>query len=265
LEWQTVKPDGGKASLDPCELLKWDTELFGFRIGRVCGDVLTQEQVQQIDAWCRRTRVRCLYFLSCVNDPNTIRLAEDNDFRLVDIRVTFRRGVAGISSNPISRMDCAAIVRRARPEDTRSLKRIARSNYRDTRFHFDINFPRGLSDLLYETWIERSCEGYADEVLVAELDSMPVGYISCHLDADSRSGRVGLLGVSNRARGLGIGRALVLSASEWFSARGIQEINLVTQGRNYAAQRLYQRCGFLTQSVQFWYHKWFAPEGVTDE
>jgi ribosomal protein S18 acetylase RimI-like enzyme len=162
-------------------------------------------------------------------------------------------------------MNCTPIVRRARQEDTHSLEHIARSNYRDTRFYFDINFPRDLSDLLYETWIKLSCEGYADEVLVAELDSVPIGYVSCHLDTDSRTGRVGLLGVSNRARGRGIGRALVFSALEWFSAQGMQEINVVTQGRNYAAQRLYQRCGFLTQNVQFWYHKWFTPAGVTDE
>lgn len=256
-----VKPDGSMTSLDPCELLEWDTDFFGFRIGRVCGDVLTQELVQQIGTWCRRARVRCLYFLSCVNDPKTIRLAEDHDFRLVDVRVTFRREALAKSRDPVSSMNCSAIVRRARLEDIRSLERIARSNHRDTRFYFDANFPRDLSDLLYETWIRLSCEGYADEVLVAEIDGVPVGYVSCHLDAGSRTGSVGLLGVSNRARGLGIGRALLFGALEWFSAQGTQEIDVVTQGRNYAAQRLYQRCGFLTKSVQFWYHKWFTPPG----
>ena len=37
---------------------------------------------------------------------------------------------------------------------------------------------------------------------------------------------------------------------------GITYIDVVTQGRNYSAQRLYQRCGFITQSTELWYHKW---------
>jgi hypothetical protein len=31
----------------------------------------------------------------------------------------------------------------------------------------------------------------------------------------------------------------------------------VTQGRNLAAQRLYQRTGFLIRDLQLWYHKWY--------
>jgi hypothetical protein len=40
-------------------------------------------------------------------------------------------------------------------------------------------------------------------------------------------------------------------------------VNVVTQGRNSKAQRLYERCGFLTRSVQLWYHRWFMPRGAT--
>jgi ribosomal protein S18 acetylase RimI-like enzyme len=31
---------------------------------------------------------------------------------------------------------------------------------------------------------------------------------------------------------------------------------VVTQGRNIASQRLYQKHGFVTQSIQLWYHRW---------
>jgi len=37
----------------------------------------------------------------------------------------------------------------------------------------------------------------------------------------------------------------------------------VTQGSNIAAQRLYQRSGFLPKSVQLWYHFW--PREQRDE
>jgi hypothetical protein len=36
-------------------------------------------------------------------------------------------------------------------------------------------------------------------------------------------------------------------------------VQVITQGRNYAAQRLYQRAGFVTRKTELWYHKWFHP------
>ena len=114
---------------------------------------------------------------------------------------------------------------------------------------------------LYETWIRRSCEGYADAVLVAETGGGPAGYITCHLSGSPPAGSIGLVGVGGDARGAGTGTTLVGAAIEWFQGRGVQEVSVVTQGRNLAAQRLYQRAGFRIQAVELWYHKWFpAPD-----
>src|SRR6266436_1954353 len=77
----------------PGELLAWDTEFFGCRIGRVLGDSLTQEQATQVDEWSRKNRIQCLYFLSRADDPATIQNAGQNGFGLVDIRVTFESAV----------------------------------------------------------------------------------------------------------------------------------------------------------------------------
>jgi hypothetical protein len=42
---------------------------------------------------------------------------------------------------------------------------------------------------------------------------------------------------------------------------GAQDVAVVTQGRNGAAQRLYQRCGFVTHALDLWYHKWYSTSG----
>jgi len=114
---------------------------------------------------------------------------------------------------------------------------------------------------LYETWIEKSCKGYADAVLVAELQGWPVGYISCHL-LDQAEGQIGLFGVSADFQGKGLGQKLVNESLRWFAEQGMRQVTVVTQGRNCRAQRLYQRCGFLTRSVQLWYHRWFRSRGA---
>ena len=88
--------------VDPCEILAWDTEFFGFRIARARGDTLTLAQVNHIDVWCERNGVRCLYFLSRSDDPGTTQLAEANRLRLVDIRITFGYK----ASRPLPARDC---------------------------------------------------------------------------------------------------------------------------------------------------------------
>lgn len=233
-----------------CQFLDWDSNFFGFRIGRVKPNRLTPGDEKYIHTWCETEQIRCLYFLADSGDPVTSTLASQHGFRLVDVRMTLE-----LSRNASNRM--APSIRPARAEDVAGLAEIARSSHTDSRFYFDERFPRERCDHLYETWIRRSClEGFADAVLVAEQDSRPAGYITCSLSAGV--GSVGLIAVADWARGAGHGSGLVRSALAWFEERNVSAVRVVTQGRNVQAQRLYQRCGFVTASVELWHHRWFA-------
>jgi dTDP-4-amino-4,6-dideoxy-D-galactose acyltransferase len=243
-----------------CELLEWDTRFFGFGVGRVCADALTQEQVAHIEPWCRQHGVRCLYFLARPDDPTTTRLAEQNGFHLVDVRVSLDCAVSSHACVPQALPAPPVAVQQARSGDRAALRSIARQSHRDSRFYYDPGFPRDACDRLYEAWIERSCDGYADAVLVAGRAGRLAGYISCHREGEE-GGRIGLVGVSCQARGAGVGQALVLSAVDWFRQQSVRRVSVVTQGRNCAAQRLYQRCGFLTRAVHLWYHRWYEDVG----
>jgi hypothetical protein len=72
-----------------------------------------------------------------------------------------------------------------------------------------------------------------------------------------RTGGTGLLGVGRWAQWKRLWTQLVVGAVDRFTERGIQDITVVAQGRNSAVQGLYQRCGFLADPVQLWYHKWY--------
>ena len=241
---------------EPCMLLDWDSAFFGFPIAKVQGDILTKERMQAIDAWCYRNHISCLYFLGRPDNQQTTILAEDNQFRFVDIRVELKRVKSGFERFP--ELDRTILVRAARDDDLPALQTIARCNYQDSRFYYDRNFDSESCQSLYATWIEVSCKGYADAVFVAN-DPVhgPVGYITCHLDEGARRGKVGLMGVAHEARGQMIGTGLVFQALEWFGNYDLDHTVVVTQGRNHLAQRFYQRCGFFTQSVSLWYHKWY--------
>ncbi|MBN1311707.1 MAG: GNAT family N-acetyltransferase [Anaerolineae bacterium] len=242
---------------DLCELAEWDSHFFSIRIARATADRVVGDDMVRIMQWCSTNRIDCLYFLSTADDASTVRQLEDNHFRFVDVRLTFERTPLGLPS--AEQEPFSGSVRQCVPGDIPYLKAIAKAAYRDTRFYFDPNFSLALCDALYETWIEKSCLGYADAVLVYETDEKrPAGYVTCH-SLDSDHGQIGLVGVALEAQGRGVGRHLVSHAVRWFADQGIRRVSVVTQARNWRAQRLYQHCGFLTTSVKLWYHRWFMP------
>lgn len=237
-----------------CRFLEWDSAFFGRRIARVVGTRLTNDSARSVCAWSEANAIECLYFLAASDDPIATRAAEDHGFRFVDVRLTLGRGVPseslGVGSGPGS-------VRPFERGDLETLRACARQNHTDSRFYFDPKFPAPLCDALYETWIEKSCNGYADAVLVAEAGGLPAGYVTCDLNSEGE-GQIGLVGVDPGHRGLGLGRALVGGALGWFAERGATRVRVVTQARNVGAQRLYEKSGFLVESVEIWYHRWFS-------
>jgi dTDP-4-amino-4,6-dideoxy-D-galactose acyltransferase len=239
-----------------CRVLDWDSEFFGQKIAQVTVNTLESGEMKRVIAWCGAHHIRCLYFLAEADRAQTVRLAEDNGFRLVDTRITLGKKLHQAQTVPNG--TTPNVVRRCRPGDVTSLRTIARASHRDSRFYYDSNFPRSLCDHLYEVWIEKSCRGYADVVFVVESRNRPAGYISCHL-LGKRKGKIGLVGVAPHSRGRGLGKALISQALRWFSQQGVRDVTVVTQGRNHRAQRLYQQLGFHSRSVQLWYHLWFKP------
>jgi ribosomal protein S18 acetylase RimI-like enzyme len=139
-------------------------------------------------------------------------------------------------------------------KDVAVLRDIARTAHTQTRFFFDGRFPRERCETLYELWIEQSVHGHADHVVVPEIHGAAAGYVTCH--RDGHAGRIGLVGLHESARGRGVGVAMIRAALEWFASQHIGEVSVVTQGRNVAASRLYERCGFEMRSALATYHWW---------
>lgn len=238
------------------QLLQWDTDFFGVRIARLGEEGITPKVMAETEANCLKLGVDCLYFLVNPSRTETVRLIEEHSFHLTDIRVTLERALV---SAPGSWQASSPVIRLATGSDIADLRTIAAENHQDSRFYHDGGFPLERCNELYATWIEKSCQGFADAVLVAEREGRAVGYISCHLRGEE-TGQIGLYGVSSSCQGGGLGRKLLEESLLWFAAAGASRVEVVTQGRNLTAQRLYQKNGFFTSQVQLWYHKWFHGE-----
>lgn len=245
-------------SAAPCEELPWDSGFFGLSIARAIPSRLDVPTRDGMFDWCRSHAVDCLYFLCAPDDTATTRHLDEGGFQLVGVRVTLARPARS------GRGEVRGHVRPAVAGDIPDLRDIATSAHRDTRFHADSHFDAARCDELYATWIEKSVRGYADQVLVAERDNAPVGYLTVHVARPNaepgpagRTGRIGLFAVHERYRNQGVGRDLLRSAALKLDAEGVTETSVVTAGRNVAALSLYKGEGFRTIDVALWYHRWF--------
>jgi dTDP-4-amino-4,6-dideoxy-D-galactose acyltransferase len=214
---------------------------------------LTEHHVIEALGWCAANRIDCLYLLTDGGNPDTVAAAERHGFHLMDVRITLDRRVD--AHGPVN----SAGVRRATADDVEALRAIASTAHTDSRFYVDPHFPRERCDALYAAWIEQSCRDQSDATFVATQEDRLVGYVTVKIEG--ATGQIGLMAVASDARGQGTGRALVDAALSSMAAQGAQIARVVTQGRNIAAQRLYQACGFTTSRVDLWYHRWFTtPE-----
>jgi mycothiol synthase len=88
----------------------------------------------------------------------------------------------------------------------------------------------------------------ADGLALAYRGDDCVGF--CRNSVTDGVGEVSMIGVAPAARGLGLGRALLRWAIAWHARAGVARIELMVDGKNEDAQRLYRSEGFETVRVR---------------
>lgn len=231
---------GATTKLANPKLMSWDGEFWH--------EPIALASHPDVDEWAAANTVGLLWLLVPSDRPEEAQAAEEQGWRFMDVRVEFERPTVAISRG----------LGRHRLEDVDALAAIAREAHRITRFYADPSLDDERCDDLYEQWLRNSCAGWAHEVIVygGVRMSRPLGYCTVHVDGHTAS--IGLIATHSDFRGAGIGFALVQNAIGSAHDAGCSRITVVTQGRNVAAQRLFQKCGFRTSRTDLWFHKRFA-------
>ena len=229
-------------------LLDWDSTFFGKRLARIDAGPLTVETLGEILQAGEDARIDSVSFLADPSDAVTLRALERHAFELMDVRLELE--------TPVEPRVVTSVIRPAREDDLGALIDIARTSHRNTRFHTDTRFGTARADELYAVWIERSVRGeLADDVFIAEASSRVVGYMTLSGRPDDAA-QIGLIAVHDMHRGQGIGTQFIAAAHEWCVDSGRSVLQVVTPGRSTESLRFYERMGFLTRRIGFWYHRW---------
>lgn len=115
--------------------------------------------------------------------------------------------------------------------------------------------PIGERDWRFRKWrqIEEDLRRQADGVFVAELETIPVGYVTTWVDVPAGMGFIPNLAVDRSCRGSGLGRKLLLTALRFFQERGLTHARIETLTQNAIGQNLYPSLGFREIAQQIHY------------
>lgn len=251
--------NGNSRVCDLIEILRplaWDTKHFKKNIARVNCACLTPSIITYVNRVCAEKKIETIYYLADISDSTSSQLAELSEFHMKDIRVTMSRKIKeGRTRSKIKTGTWK--ISKAKKSDLNSMRKISRNAYTASRFYHDDAFSKPRVEDLYLKWMEQSVSTKEQFAYIARDSKSVAGYITCKVISDHKL-EIVLVNVAETYRGQGVGELLMRTVvNKHLIAKG-DEATIVTQGRNIAAQRLYQKCGFYTNMMQIWYHKTFS-------
>jgi dTDP-4-amino-4,6-dideoxy-D-galactose acyltransferase len=249
---------GGNISLtgnNRFRILEWDSRFFGMSVAAILPEILGHEDLAEVMALLEENGVRLAYWASDPGDGKSQRAAIDCRGTLVDRKITY---VTSAGESPLPAGGPAWPVETYNESFTNSdLENLAVQAGRYSRFRVDPRIPEEKFVEMYKTWIRKSVDRQiADAVLVVRHMDRIVGMVT--VGEKNGRGDIGLIAVDDGMRGKQVGAALVFAAQAWAFGRGWDSAQVVTQGENVAACRLYERCGYRIEQIRNVFHFWIG-------
>lgn len=253
----------------------WDTEHFGFGVGKITfmaiSDVLQRDDglvsrralIEACCDWMKQNEVKCVIARVDLTNTLDIMAYEQSGFYLTDVLATFHLNVDALDNFQNQDSEGGVVkVASFREGDEQALMDIARSAFKVDHFHRDFHFPKHKSDELFAKWAYNCCHGLCDTVLVAKKkeDEYPLGFIACRMEHGKEKlrpyGVIELVAVSPAHQGKGVGTLLVREAVKWFGERGVHSVYVATQADNKGSARTYEKVRFNLEHIDVTLHKW---------
>lgn len=223
--------------VEPCS---WDSEFFGFPVGR--SNVADGKNVAY-DAFLAEAEdagVRLLYLFSEMPLKN---------FPVPPIDVKL------IYSTAINPSDGALPVCEMLAQPEPKVYDLAYRSGRYSRFHTDPTIGEDKFREMYRIWVDNSFSGgMGDKVYVCRSGKDITGFVTLYLH--DGYGSIGLIAVDENYARRGIGSALMNCCRRVSADNGLASLKVATQKANIEACAFYEKNGFVVECKTYIYHLW---------
>ena len=226
-----------KVSINKIQKLIWDSDFFGFKIGKIF--ISKNSDFQKLNKAIEKSPFEMVQVFSEIPLQFSVKP--------IDIKLTFIKKICGakiINQN----------IKSYHEDISGSLIPLAKLAGVKSRYKIDdiLNFK---FEEMYSIWINESLSRkLADEVYVYEKKNLIRGMITIKENTDNA--KIGLLAVSKESRGTGLGTLLLESVEGWAFKKNIKHILVSTQKENIDACNFYRKNDFSISNKTFIYHIW---------
>ncbi len=231
------------------DILSWDSDFFGYKVGQIDDLEFDENKLDEILCLLNREQVRLVYYSSKVELKGAEIISNHYTGKFVGKKITY---IKKPQRNLLS-SDLIFSYKANYPED--KLIKLAIESGVYSRFNIDDQVGTQKFEDLYKLWIVNSVnKEIAREVLVCRHNNDIVGFVT--LEEKNLRANIGIIAVDSDYRGKGIGKSLMYAAEKWTKDHFLNDIQVVTQYENRSACRLYERCGYIADKIEYFYHFW---------
>ncbi len=225
--------------------LQWDSSFFGYEVGKI--DISSSTEFD----WKKFKDLSKEFKLIYVFSKDEILVEK---LKLVDVKITFYKKLGNINFGDTE--DENIVLFDISKHNYEKLKELSILSGKYSRFNLDENFSNEEFRKLYLQWIDKTLNDTINSDILIYLEKGEIlGFITLE-NKNKILPNIGLVAVSNNARGKGVGTRLIESCQRRAFKENLNQIQVVTQKQNIAAVRLYEKCGFEMDSLFYISHFW---------
>jgi dTDP-4-amino-4,6-dideoxy-D-galactose acyltransferase len=235
------------------EILKWDSNYFGYGVASIIEDKCTYQKLIKILHDLKSKNIRLVYWASDPDDSVSQEAAKKAGGFLADRKTVFLKTLWDFDENcPDSRN---IITEYTKNEVNDDLIQLGIAGGEFSRFKRDSNISTAQFEGLYKLWIINSVNKKAADIIhVSYLGEKITGLVISKQKGDR--GIASLLAVDKIMRGKNLGTDLIKKSLSWSKKQGCSYGSLATQFDNEPACQLYKKLGYTIESIQNLYHFW---------
>lgn len=235
----------------PWTALAWDTDFFGFPIGKVDLDGLDAPAIVEVEQEARAAGITCLYGSLDPADYQATFEVQTLGWRFVEAATLFQLRQSEV---PIPRPPGIEL-RLATEDDLEALDPMVSELAGWSRYAVDPRFGFDASLRLQRAWALRAVTDTTDtySLMMAVDETGPMAFVT-----RVRNETPAVDGVGTTARGSGAARYLIEDARAWVGDGPLYGGPIAA--RNIPCLRYVSHCNYRVTRVRYLYHRWLDED-----